>query len=55
MIGNPKSKRFFGNKNDRMLSYAESNDPAKNILSRQAIRFLSDWLRGQWFEPEAKK
>jgi ubiquinol-cytochrome c reductase cytochrome b subunit len=55
MIGDPKSKRFFGDKNDRMLSYAETNDPAKNILSQQSIRFLSDWLRGQWFEPEAKK
>jgi ubiquinol-cytochrome c reductase cytochrome b subunit len=55
MIGDPKSKRFFGKKNDRMLSYAETNDPAKNILSEQSIRFLSDWLRGQWFEPEAKK
>jgi len=50
MISNPKSKRFFGAKNDRMLSYAETNDPAKNILSQQAIGFLSDWLRGQWFE-----
>ncbi len=49
MIGDPKSKRFFGDKNDRMLSYAETNDPAKNILNPQAIRFLSDWLRGQWF------
>jgi ubiquinol-cytochrome c reductase cytochrome b subunit len=55
MIGNPKSKRFFGKKNDRMLSYAESNDPAKNILSEQSIRFLSDWLRGQSFEPDVIK
>jgi ubiquinol-cytochrome c reductase cytochrome b subunit len=55
MIGNPKSKRFFGAKNDRMLSYAETNDPAKNILNEQAIRYLSDWLRGEWFEPDAKK
>jgi ubiquinol-cytochrome c reductase cytochrome b subunit len=55
MIGDPKSKRFFGKNNDRMLSYAETNDPAKNILSEQSIRFLSDWLRGQWFEPESKK
>jgi ubiquinol-cytochrome c reductase cytochrome b subunit len=52
MIGDPKSKRFFGKKNDRMLSYAETNDPAKNILSPQSIRILSDWLRGQSFEPE---
>ena len=55
MIGDPKSKRFFGKKNDRMLSYAETNDPAKNILSQQSIRLLSDWLRGQSFEPDAKK
>ena len=55
MIGDPKSKRFFGKKNDRMLSYAETNDPAKNILSEQSIRLLSDWLRGQSFEEEAKK
>jgi ubiquinol-cytochrome c reductase cytochrome b subunit len=55
MIGNPKSKRFFGIKNDRMISYAETGDPAKDILGEQSIRLLSDWLRGQWFEPEAKK
>ena len=55
MIGDPKSKRFFGKKNDRMLSYAETNDPAKNILSQQSIRFLSDWIRGQWLESEEKK
>ena len=55
MIGDPKSKRFFGKKNDRMLSYAETNDPAKNILPEQFIRFLSDWIRGQPFEPDAKK
>ncbi|MGA2798823.1 MAG: cytochrome b N-terminal domain-containing protein [Thermoguttaceae bacterium] len=55
MIGDPKSKRFFGKNNDRMLSYAETSDPAKNILSQQSIRFLSDWLRGQPFESETKK
>jgi hypothetical protein len=38
-----------------MISYAETNDPAKNILSQKAVGFLSDWLRGEWFEPEAKK
>jgi ubiquinol-cytochrome c reductase cytochrome b subunit len=55
MIGDPKSKRFFGKNNDRMLSYAETNDPAKNVLSEQSIRLLSDWLRGQPLEPEPKK
>jgi len=55
MIADPKSKRFFGGKNDRMISYAETGDPAKDILGEQSIRLISDWLRGQWFEPEAKK
>jgi ubiquinol-cytochrome c reductase cytochrome b subunit len=55
MIGDPKSKRFFGKNNDRMISYAESDDPAKNVLSRQSIRLISDWLRGQPFEPDTKK
>ncbi len=55
VIANPKSKRFFGGNNDRMPSYAETNDPAKNILSPQAIQFLTDWLRGKSFEPEEKK
>ncbi|MGD0383331.1 MAG: cytochrome b N-terminal domain-containing protein [Thermoguttaceae bacterium] len=55
MIGDPKSKRFFGDKNDRMISYAETGDPAKDVLSEQSIRLISDWLRGRWFEPEAKK
>ena len=49
MIGNPKSKRLFGAKNDRMPSFAETNDPTKNILNEQAIRLISNWLRGQWF------
>jgi ubiquinol-cytochrome c reductase cytochrome b subunit len=50
MIGNPKSKRFFGAKNDRMISYAETDDPAKNVLSRQAIERMSDWIRGESFD-----
>jgi ubiquinol-cytochrome c reductase cytochrome b subunit len=55
MIGNPKSKRFFGDKNDRMISYSETGNPAKDILSGQSIRLLSDWLRGQLSESEADK
>ena len=55
MISNPKSKRLFSSKNDRMSAYAETAEEAKNILSPLALQLLSDWLRGQWFEPEAKK
>jgi ubiquinol-cytochrome c reductase cytochrome b subunit len=45
---NPKSKRFYGDKNDRMPSYAESDDASKNLLSPHALEMLSDWLRGDW-------
>jgi ubiquinol-cytochrome c reductase cytochrome b subunit len=46
---NPKSKRFYGGKNDRMPSYAESDDVSKNLLSPKALDKLSDRLRGDWF------
>jgi ubiquinol-cytochrome c reductase cytochrome b subunit len=55
MIANPKSKRFFGSKNDRMPAYAETADPARNILSPETIRLLSDWLRGDWFRSDEKQ
>jgi ubiquinol-cytochrome c reductase cytochrome b subunit len=55
MISDPKSKRFFGDNNDRMLSYAEATDQTKNILTNHAIQLISDWLRGEWFEPKNKK
>jgi ubiquinol-cytochrome c reductase cytochrome b subunit len=51
MISNPQSKRFFGAKNDRMPSYAETTDPAKNLLSDRAIGLVADWLRGRWWTP----
>ncbi len=47
MIGNPKSKRFYGAKNDRMPSFAESGDLKKDILSGHAIDMIIDWLRGK--------
>jgi ubiquinol-cytochrome c reductase cytochrome b subunit len=45
----PKSKRFYGEKNERMPSYAESDDTSKNLLSPHSLDMLSDWLRGDWF------
>ena len=47
---NPKSKRFYGEKNDRMPSYAENADASKNLLGPHALDMLSDWLRGDWFK-----
>ncbi|MCC6125607.1 MAG: cytochrome b N-terminal domain-containing protein [Pirellulales bacterium] len=46
----PKSKRFYGQKNDRMPSYAESVDPSRNLLSPHSLEMLADWLRGDWFK-----
>jgi ubiquinol-cytochrome c reductase cytochrome b subunit len=52
MIGNPRSKRFYSDKNDRMPSFAETGEAAKDILSARSIGLVSDWLRGQWFEKQ---
>jgi ubiquinol-cytochrome c reductase cytochrome b subunit len=52
VVGNPAHKRFYGKENDRMPAFAESTtDPKKNVLSRQEIELLVDWLRGEWYEP----
>ena len=53
IISNPAHKRFYGKENDRMPAFAESaTDAKKNILSRQELELLVDWLRGEWYEPE---
>ncbi len=53
IIANPAQKRFYGTTNDRMPAYAESSDePTKNLLSDRDIALLTDWLRGEWYEPQ---
>ena len=53
IISNAAHKRFYGKENDRMPAFAESTtDPKKNVLSRQELELLVDWLRGEWYEPE---
>jgi ubiquinol-cytochrome c reductase cytochrome b subunit len=53
-IGNPAHKRFYGKLNDRMAVYAGNpSDPGSRILSDREIGLLADWLRGDWYEPEA--
>jgi ubiquinol-cytochrome c reductase cytochrome b subunit len=51
---NPKSKRFYGSKNDRMPSYAESKDAKQNQLSPHDLEMLAAWLRGEWFELQGR-
>ncbi len=45
-LSNPAHPRFYGRRNDRMQAFGE-----KEILSPQAIGLITDWLRGQWYEP----
>lgn len=53
IVSNPSHRRFYYNENDRMPAFAESaTDPKTNILTRQELELLADWLRGEWYEPE---
>lgn len=45
-IGNPKHEKFYGEKNDRMPAFGE-----EKILDAESIALLTDWLRGEWYEP----
>jgi len=51
IVGNPAHPRFYDKENDRMPAFAESTtDAKKNVLSRQELELLVDWLRGEWYE-----
>ena len=47
-ISNPAHTRFYGKRNDRMPRFAD-----EKILDARAIGLLADWLRGEWYEPQA--
>ncbi len=52
ITANPEHPRFYGDSNDRMPAYAEHPDePEKNLLTMHQIELITDWLRGDWFEP----
>jgi len=54
-ISNPGVDRFYGENNDRMPGYAKHpGKPLDNVLSRDEIEMLTDWLRGEWYEPETE-
>ena len=46
IISNPKHDRFYGKRNDRMPAFAE-----EKILDERQIGLITDWLRGEWYEP----
>jgi ubiquinol-cytochrome c reductase cytochrome b subunit len=48
-IGNSSHEKFYGERNDRMPAFAE-----EKMLTEQEIGLIADWLRGEWYEHEAK-
>src|SRR5207244_600359 len=46
-ISNPAHPNFYGEHSDRMPAFG-----AQQILSREQIELIADWLRGSWYEPE---
>jgi ubiquinol-cytochrome c reductase cytochrome b subunit len=54
-IANPEDERFYDSGNDRMPAYAKHpGSPQNNILTQREIELMADWLRGDWYEAEAK-
>jgi ubiquinol-cytochrome c reductase cytochrome b subunit len=48
-ISNPAHDRFYGGRNDRMPAYLEEKS-----LTAQEISLVTDWLRGEWYQPERR-
>ena len=53
IITDPTHERFYGDSNDRMPSFGKAAEGAMPLLNDEQIGLLADWLRGQWYRPEA--
>jgi ubiquinol-cytochrome c reductase cytochrome b subunit len=53
IVRDPADKQYYGRLNDRMPSFAPSPlaDSPRNTLSPPQIGLLTDWLRGDWWQP----
>ncbi len=52
LLADPAHASFYGLRNDRMPAYVEAPaQPAKNRLQTDQIGLITDWLRGEWYEP----
>ncbi len=48
-ISDPTHERFYGENNDRMPSFAaDADDPRQNLLDRESLKLIVDWLREDW-------
>jgi ubiquinol-cytochrome c reductase cytochrome b subunit len=48
MVHDPSAESYYGSNNDRMPSFG-----AEERLTREQIGLIVDWLREDWYEPEA--
>lgn len=48
MVHDPSAEAYYGSNNDRMPSFG-----AEERLTREQIGLIVDWLREDWYEPEA--
>ncbi|HEY2837587.1 MAG TPA: c-type cytochrome, partial [Pirellulales bacterium] len=54
MISDPKHERFYGEKNDRMPSFAEGPLPALHRLTANQLGLIVDFLRQDWHTAQAE-
>jgi ubiquinol-cytochrome c reductase cytochrome b subunit len=55
-IADPTHPAFYGPRNDRMPSYADSlADPDKNLLPAEDVGLLADWIRADWYRRGKKE
>jgi len=52
-ISNPSAERFYEYNNDRMPQFAPHDDPALNQLDEKSLGLIVDWLRRDWYRPQA--
>ncbi len=50
-ISDPTQKRFYGEENDRMPSFAPPDAPDRQLLTPAEIETIVDWLRGENASP----
>lgn len=48
-LANPAHPRFYGKRNDRMPAYGE-----EGVLTATELGLLADWLRADWWRPDAQ-
>jgi ubiquinol-cytochrome c reductase cytochrome b subunit len=56
ILRNAADPHYYGTNNDRMPAYAPSTtDPSQNTLGVREIELMTNWLRGEWYEPAEAK